>query len=384
MAEQKTLVIPLVERIDALNADQVLQDLSSTITAGQYDEVILDADQLTYISSAGLRTLLSVKKKLMPNLKLVNASREVYDIFEVTGFSQLLDIQKKMRKVSVEGCEVIGRGYCGTVYRIDPETIIKVYHDSSATTLADIENEKNMAKIALVHGIPTAISYDIVKVGDCYGSIFELLNAVTFNDLVIKEPERVDEITRQYVDFLKVIHDTEIDDPLLTSAKKKFLEYLDFLVPYVDATLLSRLREFLEAMEDSHYVVHGDPQMKNIMLVAGEPMLIDMDTLCAGDPLFDLQAIYVTYVAYGEDDPGNSMSFLGIPSDTANHIWEKILEYTLEGLTEKEKETTIAKIQTLAYIRFLYLITSSTPVTSELSQLRIRHATEKLRTLMKV
>ena len=228
MAEQKTLVIPLGERIDALNADQVLQDLSSTIAAGQYDEVILDADQLTYISSAGLRTLLSVKKKQMPNLKLVNASREVYDIFEVTGFSQLLDIQKKMRKVSVEGCEVIGRGYCGTV-------------------------------------------------------IFELLNAVTFNDLVIKEPERVDEITRQYVDFLKVIHDTEIDDPLLTSAKKKFLEYLDFLVPYVDATLLSRLREFLEAMEDSHYVVHGDPQMKNIMLVAGEPMLIDMDTLCAGE-----------------------------------------------------------------------------------------------------
>ena len=384
MAEQKTLVIPLVKRIDALNADQVLQQLSSAIIPGQYDEVILDADQLTYISSAGLRTLLSVKKKLMPNLKLVNASREVYDIFEVTGFSQLLDIQKKMREVSVEGCEVIGRGYCGTVYRIDPETIIKVYHDSSVTTLTDIENEKNMAKIALVHGIPTAISYDIVKVGDCYGSIFELLNAVTFNDLVIKEPERVDEITRQYVDFLKVIHNTEIDDPLLTSAKKKFLEYLDFLTPYVEAPLLGRLREFLETVEDSHHVVHGDPQMKNIMLVDGEPMLIDMDTLCVGDPLFDLQAIYVTYVAYGEDEPGNSMSFLGIPSETATHIWEKILEFTLEGLSEKEKETTIAKIQTLAYIRFLYLITSSTPVTSELSQLRILHATEKLRTLMKV
>ena len=51
-----------------------------------------------------------------------------------------------------------------------------------------IENEKKLAKLAFVAGIPTAISFDIVKIGNTFGSVFELLKAKTFNDLIKEKP----------------------------------------------------------------------------------------------------------------------------------------------------------------------------------------------------
>ncbi len=378
MEKKKQLTIALPQRIDTTNAEKVSQELKAAISAGDDSNgILLDADGLEYISSAGLRVLLSLKKN-EAELSVINVSRDVAEIFETTGFDQILDIQKKKRVVSVDGCEVIGKGYCGTVYRLDPETIVKVFHGATEETLAGIENEKNMARLAFVSGIPTAISYDIVRVGDSYGSVYELLNAVTFNDLVIKNPGDLDAIVQQYVGFLKLVHDTEINTPLLSSAKAKFFDYLEAVRKTIGESLYSSLRNLIESVRDSHRVVHGDPQMKNIMLADGEPMLIDMDTLCAGEPIFDLQAIYVTYVAYSEDDPGNSMDFLGISFETSREIWDKVFAcYFAEGYPGG-REAVLRKIQVLAYIRFLFLIVTSDTADDPLGRLRIEHTKQKL------
>lgn len=372
------LTLKLTGRIDATNSEKVSQELNDAIAAGDAGNgITLDADELVYISSAGLRVLLGLKKRY-GNVSVINLSRDVYEIFETTGFDQILDARKKKRQVSVEGCEVIGKGYCGTVYRLDPETIIKVYHGAPEEALAEIENEKNMAKLALVSGIPTAISYDVVRVGADYGSVFELLNAVTFNDMVIKNPGDLDAIVGRYVDFLKVVHATEINDPRIPSAKNNFFGYLDAIRETLGDPLYAKLRALVETIPESHHVVHGDPQMKNIMLVDGEPMLIDMDTLCAGEPIFDLQAIYVTYVAYGEDEPGNSMSFLGISSETSRAIWEKTLDRYFEAGFPADKKDVLEKIQILAYVGFLSQILHNNRTDSPLGSLRVEHSVGKL------
>jgi len=381
MGTNNSIIISLGKKIDAENSDMVLRDLTNKILGTDIEECILDAGNLDYISSAGLRVLLSIKKKFKGNLVIDNVSNNVYEIFDVTGFNQLLNIKKKKRSVSVDGCEIIGRGFYGTVYRIDPETIIKVYENAPDNILDLIENEKNMAKLALVNGIPTAISYDIVKVGECYGSVFELLNARTFNDLVIDSPDEVDDITTKYVEFLKLIHSTEIDDPMLPSARSKFTAYLDEIGDYFDPALKSKLMELIMTVRDSRNVVHGDPQMKNIMMVSGEPMLIDMDTLCAGEAIFDLQAIFVTYIAFQEDDPDNSMRFLGISNETALHIWDKILKLYFNEKTDEERNIFCDKIKILAYLRFIYIIVTSDMKNSELGRLRIKNALAKLKAL---
>ena len=85
------------------------------------------------------------------------------------------------REISLEGAEKIGEGAHGEVYRIDEETIAKVYRDSEP--LEKIRKEKELSKWAFVKGIPTAISYDIVRVGDRYGVVYELLNAKSASGL---------------------------------------------------------------------------------------------------------------------------------------------------------------------------------------------------------
>ena len=113
--------------------------------------------------------------------------------------------------------------------------------------------------------------------------------------------------------------------------------------------------------------------MKNVMLVGDEPMLIDMDTLCTGQPLFDLQALYVTYILFAEDDPNNLKTFLGIPNESGEPIWKSIMENYF-GKQMSELAEVNDKIALAAAVRFLYLLVSTDLKNGELGEKRIKTA----------
>ena len=374
-------VIKLSGRIDASNAAEWDQRIFEQL--GENGETVFDASDLDYISSAGLRVLMKVIKRSDGEVKVINVSPEVYDIFNVTGFTELMAVEKRMRELSVEGCEVIGTGFYGTVYRTDPETIVKVY--SVPDSLPIIRNEQRMAKSAFVKGVPTAISYDVVKVGDNYGSVFELLDAQSFNDHLINEPEHFDELLKQYVDFLKTVHSAEMDKGTIPMARDMFVGYLDYIASvgdYLTDIQTARIQKLLTALPDDLHVVHGDFQMKNVMIVRGEPMLIDMETVSTGQPLFDLQALYVTYVLFSEDDPNNLKSFLGIPNEWGERIWQSILTNYFDTADEQKLSEIQNKIRLAAAVRFLYLLVSTDLKDGELGEKRIRHTQEHISELI--
>ena len=376
--ENNTLTIFLDGRIDANNAMQTERDIFDILGRHSGADIIFDADNLAYISSAGLRVLLKVRKSGSRPV-VINVSRDVYDIFDTTGFTELLDVRKAYRKISVEGCEVIGKGFYGTVYRIDPETIVKVYE--SPDSLAMIQNEKELARTALVAGVPTAIPYDIVRVGNSYGSVFELLNAKTFNDLLIAQQEDPDPIIKQYAEFLHLVNSQTVPAGKLKSAKEMCMGYLDSIGKYLDDELYSRVKTLLSEIPEQHNVIHGDAQMKNVMMKDGEPMLIDMDTLSEGYPIFDLQSVYVTYFAFGEDEPDNSMKFLGIPARLAMKVWEDLIGYYFETQDKDRISRLRDKIAVVGCVRFLFLVDLITDHDTELFRIRVKHTVERLRKL---
>ena len=156
----------------------------------------------------------------------------------------------------------------------------------------------------------------------------------------------------------------------------------DLLQACLPADCISRMKALLQVLPDDFHVVHGDLQMKNVLLCNGEPMLIDMESLCTGQPIFDLQGLYVTYKSFPEDEPGNSMAFLGIQQETADHLWQRIMELyfgtedraVLSGLEDK--------IRVVAAIRFLYLLTYTSLKHHELTELRTKHVSEQLQVLL--
>lgn len=96
------LVIELTDKVDTGNANRIEAELTEAVEAGGASEVTIDATNLDYISSAGLRVLLKLRKHL-GSLTIEEANPDVYEIFEVTGFSQLMDVRKQTREISVEG-----------------------------------------------------------------------------------------------------------------------------------------------------------------------------------------------------------------------------------------------------------------------------------------
>ncbi len=381
--ENNTLTIDLAARIDSSNAkeieEQMIAIINENLNNNQDKNLVLNLAELTYISSAGLRALIKIKKLINQEIVLQEASQEIYDILEMTGFDQLFTVKKKMRTVSVDGLEIIGKGFYGTVYRIDADTIIKVYESPDAINI--IENEKKMAKMAFLKGVPTAISFDIVKVGDSYGSVFELLDAKTFNDLLIEDPGKIDKMIPMYCEVMKNLHDTEVEPGVVPLARDVYLGSLERIKNELPDDIYEKLKELLSGMEDDYHLVHGDIQMKNVMLTDGEPMLIDMDTLSTGQAEFDLSGIYVTYQAFKEDDPENSMSFLGIPDELCDGIWNGVLKGYYGDDEELLKEKT-RLVKILGSIRFLSIITGDDFKPGELEKVRIARTIEHLKKLL--
>ena len=86
-------VIEVAGRLDTSTAPVLDKTISEDIS--ESTALILDLKELTYISSAGLRVLLSAQKRMQKrgSMKLKNVCEEVMDVFEMTGFADILEIE---------------------------------------------------------------------------------------------------------------------------------------------------------------------------------------------------------------------------------------------------------------------------------------------------
>ena len=89
---KEELIIEITGRLDTTTAPALEKAINDNL--GTSESLILDFNNLEYISSAGLRVLLSAQKKLQQSgaMKLKNVCEEVMDVFEITGFADILDI----------------------------------------------------------------------------------------------------------------------------------------------------------------------------------------------------------------------------------------------------------------------------------------------------
>jgi uncharacterized protein (TIGR02172 family) len=210
-----------------------------------------------------------------------------------------------------------------------------------------------MAKLALILGIPTAISFDIVKVGDSYGSVFELLNAKSFAKLLITGEKTVDEVARMSIDLLKQIHGTVVKEGSMPDMKETALGWASFLKDYLPEDKAEKLVSLVSVVPKDLHLLHGDYHIKNVMLQNGEALLIDMDTLCYGHPVFELASMFNAYSGFHSIGEPSAASFLGIPSETADMLWNKLLGLYLEGKSTEEIEAIEKKAQLIGYTRLM-------------------------------
>lgn len=336
-------------RIDSANASETEREIFDELPEFA-EKIIIDAENLDFISSAGLRVILKIRKGY-DDVEIINASSEIYEILEMTGFTEMMKVQKAYRRLSVEGCEILGEGSNGIVYRYNPEIVVKVYRNAEA--LNEIERERRLARRALILGIPTAIPFDVVKVGDTYGSVFELLNAKSFSKLIAEEPEKKDEYIAEFVALLKRIHATEVDPGEMEDMKAVALDWAKYLKGHMPEEMSDKLISLVRSVPEKYTMIHGDYHTNNVEMQNGEILLIDMDTLSFGHPVFELASMFLGFVGFGELNPSNTEKFMKLPYETTKYIWHKSLSLYLETEDETRLTEVAEKAMVIGYARLM-------------------------------
>ena len=355
--ENNTLTVFLEGRIDTNNAAQTESEIFAAVDGVSGADIIIDAEKLEYISSAGLRVLMKLRKSINKPLPVINVSRDVYDIFETTGFTELLDVKKALRKISTEGMKLIGSGFTGDVYRMDEETVIKVFRPTISFDMV-ISKENQKARNAFVAGVPTAIPYDVVRVGDCYGTVYEMLDAKDLVSVIAEDKTHLDEHIKKFAQIVKNMHSIKADPQKFGSVKYESIGALSYLASVLNDEEMKKVKALYESIPDRDTFIHGDCHLGNVMVRDGEMMFIDLGTAGTGHPIFDMGSMYSLFVDRANDNEAIAASPVLRPftKDEIKRIWNVFIR-TYLGTDDEEIITKAEQqIEAISLARRLFMV----------------------------
>ena len=357
------LTLTLAGRLDVASAPA----LDAALQLEGIRDLVMDLEACVYISSVGLRGILRGLKdtaKVNGSMVLVGVQPSVMSILELTGLTKLLTVKPKAREVSIDGLEFISAGMCGQCFRLDRETILKLYNEGVEPRIA--EQEKEFAKAAFVMGIPTAISYDVVACGNRTGVVYEMLDAEPFSKVIRNDPQGVDAHARTLADVARMIHSTTGDPALFPNIKHTLrgsIRQMDF---FLSAQEIDVLLGKLESIPDADNCVHFDLHTSNIMMREGEPVLIDMGDMSIGSYLFDVGLLCCIY---GLPELGSSELVTKIPTETGFALWQGFVKHYFADKPPEEFEFFERNMHFLASLRLIQTITSMPTVRDLLATL---------------
>lgn len=274
------LTIAISGRVDAAEAQNLQQEALALVNGrSDMNSIVVDASQMTFISSLGLRVMLTLKKKV-DDLRIIGVNADVYNVFSITGFHKIITVEKALPSVSVEGCPLVnGRK---DVYQLTEDIVLKVFPEG--TTKADVDKEVAMAKEAFVLGVPTAMAFDIVMVDGRYALEYEstapmAIDAIPLGTLVRNLHE------------LKVDPEEGTFAPGVVMLKKR----IEALEPYLGEDAVSKLLQMIKVLPDATALLHGNLTLDCIMKQNEEPIFTNMGGVCFGHPVLDLSRLYASF-----------------------------------------------------------------------------------------
>lgn len=310
----------VINSATAKEFQRLVSEARDTLPAGR---LVLDVGEVTFFSSAGLRVLLRLEQA--GPLRIENASSELMEVFQDTGFTSIMDIRKAIPTISLEGCKLIGQGANGKVYRLTHETVVKMF--SPDAQLSEVEHERELAQRSLFHGIPTAIAYNLVKTNDCYGAVFELVDAESLSHTLRNNPDRFEEYAREYVDVYRGFHQTVVKKDEFPSIKDNYHGYLDGCVDWYTPEQIDLLRRIVDSVPDRNTLIHGDYHANNIMVADNELIMIDMGDVSYGHPVFDFLATATSQANLVELNPAFAEVHVGMPVELIKRLWNYLMEH---------------------------------------------------------
>lgn len=354
------MIYNLTGRIDTAAAPKVESLIQEAISnaAEPVTNLIFDCSALDFISSTGLRIVLKYKK-LYPALEVINVSNDVYSVFEITGFTRIINVRKALRKIDLTKCELIGEGGNGAVYRINEEEIVKVSkHSRGEETLV---HESEQVREAFLMGIPTVISFDTVDCGDGRkGIVMEALNSQSLGAYLSANPDCMDDIVPMYVELFRQANSVEVDTPLFRNTKEWLRSLINLPQRIINEEEAAMLSGLLDEIPDSNHFVHFDGHAGNILMHGSQDdrslMLIDFGDSGTGHPVLEIAGwgFVMLEPDFGQGDE-QQRKITGMSREMCRQFSRRILAEMFHTTDEAEIEDLVHKASLVARLKSAFV-----------------------------
>ncbi|MCR5748405.1 MAG: STAS domain-containing protein [Lachnospiraceae bacterium] len=322
------LTFYLEGKIDSSNAEEVERELLDELSLFDNIDIAFDASSLMYISSAGLRILLKIKKQLKKDIRVTHVSDELFDIFDVTGFTDILTIEREMRRISLQCCKKISSALNGEIFQLSDDEMIKVF--SKETPLSEIKKERQYAQTAMIIGVPTLIPYDVVQCEYGYGIVYEKSEMTSLAYMISHNTDSLEIYAHKLGVMMKELHSTEVIGNKLPDIKDRYKTWLREVGDTSDAKV-SVFSSLISSIPDSPTYVNGDINLNSVMVKGNELLLIDMSGSAHGNSLFDLQALFASLVGIESKHEGYCLKTYGLSKISCIKFWNKFFSTYMSG-----------------------------------------------------
>lgn len=261
-------------------------------------------------------------------------------------------------EVNLDNLTMIGKGYAAEVYK-DGDKVIKLYH--AKVPKETVLHYYHLANHTMKLNLPVVKNYGFVTAKGRYGIVFDFYSGTSFDNYFSKTKKEQYDCSELMGKMLKELHSI----PLCECAHK----YTDSgLIAYIrDLHILpddkmNTLITMIDNLPGPKVMVHGDYHEGNIMIDNNGPILIDLDTLCKGNPILDLGYVYLGH-KMPEEDKLQEKYGLGLDE------MREFLFLFLEKYFETNDRNVIIKYDSIIdhSMKFLWFI-YSLPITYELGE----------------
>ena len=223
--------------------------------------------------------------------------------------SNIMD--KEIREIDLAQWQQVGEGGNGKTYVARPQAapqcgdpdganagaILKI-SNSRLSTLEAVRKEFDVSRAVHALGLATPEMREIVRVGDAYGTISELIKPKrSLGRICCDNPERTEEMATLLCTRGKELFATPCDTGFFPSRKAQLMQALG-RVQFVGRKTLSTLEACAQRIPDTTTCLHGDFQMGNLILSGERHYWIDLDRFGYGDPMFDVGHLYMLCNVY--------------------------------------------------------------------------------------
>ncbi len=156
-------------------------------------------------------------------------------------------------------------------------------------------------------------------------------------------------------DILKEMHQKEVAPNELPSRKEAMIGVLKDNKRFFTEDVYEKLLSLAESIPDRNTLLHSDFHVKNIMSQNNELLLIDMESLSVGHPIFEFAAMYACYIGFSCVDKQNTDKFLGMPLETTTKLFNTIFRMYYDAKTEEELKDMELKLSVISFFEVLNL-----------------------------